>query len=91
MVVCIALQCFCLGVAIVDLMMQIVLYEMFRLASKGRHEADPYGDIEMVCIVGAGLVPARDVEMILHLVKMIGEMVGRNTYSTGGYRGGCLL
>jgi hypothetical protein len=35
------------------LMKPIVLNMMFCPATKGWHKADPYGDIEMVCIVGA--------------------------------------
>ena len=75
MVVCIALQCFCLGVAIVDLMIQIVLYEMFRSVPKGRHEADPYGDIEIVvCCRGRPCACPGCVNVVSD-GKMIGEMV----------------
>ena len=50
---------------------------MFCPATKGRHKADPYGDIEMVCIVGA--VPCACPGMWADVAgdgKRIGEMVG---------------
>ena len=64
-------------------MIQIVLYEMFCSATKGRRETDPYGDIEMVvycrgrpCVCpGCGAIFVGDG-------KMIGEMVGRDAHAT---------
>ena len=55
----------------------IVSNMIFCPVPKGRHKTDPYGDIEMVCIVGA--VPCACPGMWADVAgdgKRIGEMVG---------------
>ena len=50
---------------------------MFCPATKGRHKVDPYGDIEMVCIVGAVPCACPGIQGdVASNGKMIGEMVG---------------